>query len=310
MDRCCPVFTYSNKVLAKITDTSGLKSQQDAGEFLMFLMEEVHKELMYLHYSIAVGGQQRMCASRPAVVLAEALVEAAEGEEAKMATVQIQLDAATVVTSEEASAPSLGDPVEEDAVETEKGAADYKSSALGDMFHVGLRREGSTPVWIPILNIEGDEVTDLQSALLQHAMADAGQLSADPDGLLPLLTQLPPCLVLQLGRFRYVGKGRIEKLRKPLPFPMMLELGRELLAGGGDNSAPVAAAEYELRSVIVHVGDLATDGGHFVAYRRQHQQEPADGRWLKFDDILVEEVDAEHVLQQEAYVLFYQRRLV
>ncbi|KXZ43640.1 hypothetical protein GPECTOR_84g316 [Gonium pectorale] len=202
-------------VLAKITDTSGLKSQQDAGEFLMFLMEEVHKELMYLHYSIAVGGQQRMCASRPAVVLAEALVEAAEGEEAKMATVQIQLDAATVVTSEEASAPSLGDPVEEDAVETEKldaatvvtseeasapslgdpveedavetekGAADYRSSALGDMFHVGLRREGSTPVWIPILNIEGDEVTDLQSALLQHAMADAALLLALQRRFLP-----------------------------------------------------------------------------------------------------------------------------
>ncbi|CAG8468746.1 6715_t:CDS:1 [Cetraspora pellucida] len=62
------------------------------------------------------------------------------------------------------------------------------------------------------------------------------------------------------------------------------------------------ASIYRLKSVIVHLGDHRL--GHFVTYRRQ---EGASNAWWRISDENVEEVSLAKVLEQEAYMLFYEK---
>ena len=54
---------------------------------------------------------------------------------------------------------------------------------------------------------------------------------------------------------------------------------------------------YELSSVIVHKGKI--DSGHYISYSKQ------DGDWFRFDDSMVVQVNEKEVLNAEAYMLFY-----
>ena len=60
---------------------------------------------------------------------------------------------------------------------------------------------------------------------------------------------------------------------------------------------------YELYSVVSHHGDNAT-GGHYTTY----VYHPSD-KWIHFDDTNVNVVPLNHVLKQQAYLLFYVRKL-
>lgn len=55
--------------------------------------------------------------------------------------------------------------------------------------------------------------------------------------------------------------------------------------------------EYNLLSVVVHIGDM--ESGHYLAYCRQGEQ------WFKFNDDKVCLVDETEVLGADAYLLFY-----
>lgn len=84
-------------------------------------------------------------------------------------------------------------------------------------------------------------------------------------------------------------------------------------------SMSTSTIQYKLSAVIVHLGG-DHDSGHFVTYRRkklptgnqvrspfQQQQHQIPSRFWRCDDESVEEVDIDTVLEQEAYMLFYER---
>ena len=50
-----------------------------------------------------------------------------------------------------------------------------------------------------------------------------------------------------------------------------------------DNEFILNNIKYSLKSIIVHQGNWAIDGGHYVAYLRE-----ANGNWLKVDDDFIE----------------------
>ena len=64
---------------------------------------------------------------------------------------------------------------------------------------------------------------------------------------------------------------------------------------------------YDLYAVCYHQGDTL-ETGHYTAACRN----PFDHNWYKFDDQKVTKVDNEHINEEivnnEAYILFYQRR--
>lgn len=69
-------------------------------------------------------------------------------------------------------------------------------------------------------------------------------------------------------------------------------------AAEGDVPAP--SLPYDLLAVVNHSGGMAQ--GHYTAYVKEI------GRWFRFDDTWVHEVDEKEVLASEAYILFYFQR--
>lgn len=65
-------------------------------------------------------------------------------------------------------------------------------------------------------------------------------------------------------------------------------------------AVPAPSLPYDLHAVVNHSGSMAQ--GHYTACVKEL------GRWFRFDDTWVKEVDEEEVLRSEAYLLFYFQR--
>lgn len=65
-------------------------------------------------------------------------------------------------------------------------------------------------------------------------------------------------------------------------------------------AVPAPSLLYDLLAVVNHSGSMAQ--GHYTAFVKEV------GRWFRFDDTWVREVDEEEVLASEAYILFYFQR--
>jgi len=62
-------------------------------------------------------------------------------------------------------------------------------------------------------------------------------------------------------------------------------------------------AEYSLIGLIQHIG--GTGAGHYKAYCKNEE----DGKWYNFNDKTVSECTIEEVLEAQAYIAFYQKKL-
>jgi ubiquitin carboxyl-terminal hydrolase 22/27/51 len=138
------------------------------------------------------------------------------------------------------------------------------------------------------------------------------------------LVQLPPTIPIHLKRFSHSkANSQSTKVDSRVRFPFRLNLepyiakasakeanGRESVENDGDatdgkkakkdqadGSGDTREAIYELASVVVHKGKI--DNGHYISYSRQ------DREWFRFDDSMVVQVDEREVLGAEAYMLFY-----
>jgi ubiquitin carboxyl-terminal hydrolase 36/42 len=124
--------------------------------------------------------------------------------------------------------------------------------------------------------------------------------------------QQPNVLMIQLKRFR---TGTMGKVNKYIRFPLELSL-RKYMSGcklkeeaavlkeSGPGSSDLSTV-YRLHAVIVHLDLMNISSfGHYICYIRDvnHKED-----WLRFDDETITKVNVKEVLQQRAYILFYQR---
>jgi len=149
------------------------------------------------------------------------------------------------------------------------------------------------------------------------------------------LTRSPQFLIIHFKRFIKSGNGRSHKLHTEVEFPLYgLDMGSYMIPrppGPGTQSAISANLgspsqsssndvteridpattppfSYDAYGVIRHLG-ARTDSGHYVALVK----DAARGKWFKFDDENVRDVDIERLgrgqrLQnEEAYIVFYER---
>ncbi|CAI5741841.1 unnamed protein product [Peronospora destructor] len=125
-----------------------------------------------------------------------------------------------------------------------------------------------------------------------------------------LLQRVPPVLIFRLQRFKHTPfRGQIEKVDTPVSFPCGRDdlLDITMNAFFRDNEKRVT---FKLTAVCAHLGS-SIDSGHYVAYVR-HQDSPRDAtlsdQWLRIDDEVVAVID-EAMLRTEtlssAYLLFY-----
>ncbi|KAL1967296.1 hypothetical protein VTN77DRAFT_3342 [Rasamsonia byssochlamydoides] len=106
---------------------------------------------------------------------------------------------------------------------------------------------------------------------------------------------LPPVLILHLKRFQYdsVTKGT-QKIWKKIGYPLELEIPREVFPPHKRNTMAIHGGlpKYRLIGVIYHHGKNASGGHYTVDVRRQ------DGReWIRMDDTVIRRVRSEDVAE-------------
>ena len=113
---------------------------------------------------------------------------------------------------------------------------------------------------------------------------------------------LPSCLFLHLKRF----SSSLHKLSQHVAFGEVLSLPAAVLHGWSGGSGGV---RYRLCGVLVHHGATVASG-HYTAFVRYRGAEAGVGEggaecWVSIDDTRVSVVSASTVFAQQAYMLFY-----
>ncbi|CAL0334281.1 unnamed protein product [Lupinus luteus] len=256
---------------------SGRPRQEDAQEFLSFVMDQMHDELLKLD-----GQSSSLTGSKSSLVLSMEDDEwETVGPKNKSAITRIQ---------------------------------SFVPSELNDIFGGELkslvRAEGNKPSATvqPCLLLHLDIHPDTV-----HTIEDAFHLFSTPEtveGYRTSLTgkagfvtarkdihiqKLPKVMILHLMRFGYGSQGST-KLHKPVHFPLELTLARDLLVSPSNKGR-----KYQLVATITHHG-WEPSKGHYTADALY-----PNGQWLRFDDSSVFAIGANKVLHDQAYVLFYKQ---
>ncbi|KAL7933301.1 hypothetical protein V8C35DRAFT_322642 [Trichoderma chlorosporum] len=105
---------------------------------------------------------------------------------------------------------------------------------------------------------------------------------------------LPPVLILHLKRFQFDAEGHgTVKIWKKIEYPLELEIPREALSRQKrQNLDDASMPRYKLISVVYHHGKNASGGHYTVDVRRQ------DGReWIRLDDTVIRRIRPEDVAE-------------
>ncbi|KAM7186197.1 hypothetical protein V8F33_011963 [Rhypophila sp. PSN 637] len=110
------------------------------------------------------------------------------------------------------------------------------------------------------------------------------------------IESLPPVLILHLKRFQFDAEGHgTVKIWKKIGYPLELEIPLEVLSRPKRNALNAEGAglpRYRLISVVYHHGKNASGGHYTVDVRRQ------DGReWIRIDDTVIRRVRSEEVAE-------------
>jgi ubiquitin carboxyl-terminal hydrolase 36/42 len=108
------------------------------------------------------------------------------------------------------------------------------------------------------------------------------------------LATAPSILVCHLKRFAFDKYGNLSRLSKRVEFPQQLHIGDYMSKMNKSKPPP-----YDLVGVLVHEGS-SCESGHYLAYVK------AGGNWYKANDSVVQKVDLDVVLNQQAYLLLYE----
>lgn len=106
---------------------------------------------------------------------------------------------------------------------------------------------------------------------------------------------LPPVLILHLKRFQYDSlTGATQKIWKKVGYPLDLEIPREVFPAHRRNAmnAQGGIPKYRLMGVIYHHGKNASGGHYTVDVRRQEGRE-----WIRIDDTVIRRVRSEDVAE-------------
>ncbi|ONK63490.1 uncharacterized protein A4U43_C07F15690 [Asparagus officinalis] len=256
---------------------SGRPRQEDAQEFLSFVMDRMHDELLKLGGDFSSSNEERL-----------PLVSSTEDDDG-WETVGPKNK--TAVTRTQSFIPSELSAIFGGQLRSVVKARGNKASATVQ------------PFLLLHLDILPDAVHTIEDALhlfsapeaLEGYRASAGKAGVVSASKSVQIQTLSKILILHLMRFSYGSRGST-KLHKPVHFPLELVLARDLLV------SPLSEGrKYELVATITHHGQDPSKG-HYTADTRY-----SAGRWLRYDDASVTAVGTNKVLHDQAYVLFYKQ---
>jgi ubiquitin carboxyl-terminal hydrolase 10 len=259
--------------------------QQDAQEFLGFLLEELHEECSRAMRSAtgSSSGRSTPLGSSPSV------------------SDQVNNDSGWMEVGHKQKAAvtrsSGGSLMESPVTSIFGGKLRSELKVAGNKLSVTL--EPYSPLQ---LDIGSPEVSNIIDALKGLTRAEAmqgefqsakGQQSKATKQV--FIETLPPVLILHLKRFHYDSTTkRAEKIWKKVGYPLDLEIPKEVFPASVRNkyAAHGGLPRYRLAGVIYHHGKYANGGHYTVDIRRQDGKE-----WIRLDDTLIRRIRSEDVAE-------------
>ncbi|KAI8618945.1 hypothetical protein BC830DRAFT_857743 [Chytriomyces sp. MP71] len=291
-----PVYVYD--ALWKKSNVDSIKGrQEDAEEFLGFLLDGLHEELLFVRR----GGKPVVRPSSPDGLTSPTSSDVTGGSSSKDtsgddAWVEVGRKNKTATTR---TTEILETPI----VQIFGGRTRSIIKAHGDKERVTLE-----PFQSLQLDIAPDHVASIDDALLNLTVPETitGVTSQNLGIAVDATKQtyidvFPSVLILHLKRFVYDQScGATRKLRKHVAFETRLKVRGDVVAPGARRAGQVV---YTLFAVVNHHGKYA-EGGHYTCDVYRNNEE-----WLRMDDENVEKVTVEDVVEEkedrQAYMLFY-----
>lgn len=253
-----------------------LGAQQDAGEFLFYLINGMHDECKWKlpESSACVSDEPSQASDDGAVHWLDVVKTSRRRVEERLAGMH-----------EDSPIGRIFGGVMRSVVRAKAAKAD--SVSLEPFNHLSL-------------DISHSNVNSVWDALVSHCIPEDVN-----DGHATRRIQfkmLPRVLIVNLKRFVYTTKGRaigVQKIKKAIEYKPKLIFHRNWLAEG------VEPLEYVITAVICHHGDSA-NGGHYTAAVRYVTESGAE--WYLYDDSVVRRLEPREVAAQQdkAYLLVYQ----
>eukprot|EP00668_Euglena_longa_P029457 GGOE01036805.1.p1 GENE.GGOE01036805.1~~GGOE01036805.1.p1 ORF type:complete len:629 (-),score=151.69 GGOE01036805.1:125-1990(-) len=157
------------------------------------------------------------------------------------------------------------------------------------------------------LEVHSPAVATVEDALAQLTLQTEVEARTSASGTAAARTNLlvesaPPVLILYLKRWVYESTGVARKVEKHVIFDPLLTLGTRVFPQGKPQER-----NYRLIGVIVHVG-ATSHSGHYVSYvpLYDHARE-GTVPWLMLSDNRCTPVTQQEVQRQPAYLLLYMR---
>ncbi|KAK8234542.1 ubiquitin carboxyl-terminal hydrolase-like protein 10 [Phyllosticta capitalensis] len=280
-DAFTPEFVYD--VIKSLPRFSSMRRghQQDAEEFLGFLLAGLHDECVHM--------------------MKKASSDAKSGSEA---TAQSPATENTVDGWMEVG------PKQKAAITRSSGMVDFETP-ITKLFGGKLRSELRVPGLKPSVTLEPYQPLQLDiGAPNVNNIVDALRGLTRPETLQGdfnsprgpgtsatkqvFIESLPPVLILHLKRFQYDNTGGTQKIWKKVGYPLDLEIPKEVFPPHSRPGLAVKGGQpkYRLTGVVYHHGKTASGGHYTVDVRRQ------DGReWIRMDDTVLRRIRAEDVAE-------------
>lgn len=289
-----PEFVYD--VIRRLPRFSSMRRghQQDAEEFLGFLLEGLHDECAQVMHSSGSSAATSSMAT-PTNVPTSPVSEVAS--------------LAGSVSGEAANGWLEVGPKQKAAITRTSGVT--VDSPITKIFGGTLRSELRVPglkasvtmePYQPLqLDIGSPQVNNIIDAL--KGLTRPETLHGDfksPRGPNVAATKqvfietLPPVLILHLKRFQYDNTGGTQKIWKKIGYPLDLEIPKEVFSRQKLAAFTLNGGlpKYRLMAVVYHHGKNASGGHYTVDVRRQ------DGRsWIRLDDTIIRRIGSDDVAE-------------
>lgn len=284
--------------------------QQDAEEFLTFMLDGIHEELSAMQKIASKQKQQE------------------EGEHIHMngnaTDDKIQV---TTPTHEKLQTDEQPDAEEWEHVGPKNKTANVRSSTIKDslikdvfggvirssVHQTGAKESATLQAFFTLqLDIQSDKIWTLSEAIEHYFTKEnlqgftCSKTNAEVEASRrSTLEELPNVFIFHLKYFVF-GMDGCEKLHKPITIPIDLDIPKDILSPSLKVRSQPQNRKYKLFAVVYHHGKNAA-GGHYTS--AVHHGHPFG--WVRFDDHLLKPVAAasvtKHQKNQVPYLLFYER---